>query len=62
MENLKQNLFGSALDLLKQGEQLLQTAKVPEDISEQEKAKLLALTYNNIGCFYKKYFSSSNSL
>ena len=54
MENLKQNNFSTALDLLKQAEQLLSTAKVPEDITETEKAKLLALTYNNIGCFYKK--------
>ena len=54
MENLKSNNFQTCLDLLRQGEQLLSTAKVPEDIKESEKAKLLALTYNNIGCFYKK--------
>ena len=54
MENLRQMNHGLALDLLKQAERLINSAQTPQDIEENEKAKLLALTYNNLGCLYKK--------
>ena len=54
MENLRIHNFSLSLDLLKQAEMLLFSAKVPADIYDQDKIRLLALTYNNMGCFYKK--------
>jgi hypothetical protein len=55
MESLRVHNYMLTLELLKQAETLLVTAKVGDDISEIEKIRLLALTYNNIGCFFKKY-------
>ena len=54
MENLKQLDFKTATNLLRESETLLLSAKVGYDINEYEKVKLLALTYNNLGCLYKK--------
>ena len=54
MENLRLLNFNLALDLLKQAENLLNTANIPDDISKGDQIRLLALTYNNIGCFFKK--------
>jgi hypothetical protein len=54
MENLRMLNYQTALELLKQAEKLLNSAQIPQDIEENEKAKLLALTFNNLGCLYKK--------
>lgn len=57
MEKLRAQNFKVAHDLLKEAEQLLLTAAVGKDIAEHDRVKLLALTYNNLGCLYKKYAS-----
>ena len=54
MENLRVIKFEVAYELLKEAEGLLLSAKVPNDIDGKDKMKLLALTYNNLGCFHKK--------
>jgi hypothetical protein len=54
MENLRQLNFRVAFELLRQSEQLLNSAKPGVDIKDHERIKLLALTYNNLGCLYKK--------
>lgn len=54
MENLRQLNFKVALELLKQSEELLLSATIGKDVSEHERIKLLALTYNNLGCLFKK--------
>ena len=54
MEKLKAQNFKLSYDLLQESEQLLITAQVGKDITEHERAKLLAVTYNNLGCLYKK--------
>jgi len=53
MENLRLTNFSTALDLLRQSEELLATAG-STDISSGDRLKMQALTYNNLGCFYKK--------
>jgi hypothetical protein len=53
MENLRQMNFKNAQELLKQSEQILLSAQ-SDQINENEKVKLLALTYNNMGCLFKK--------
>lgn len=54
MEKLRAQNFKTAHELLKESEQLLITAEAGKDIKEHERVKLLALTYNNLGCLYKK--------
>jgi hypothetical protein len=54
MESLRTQNYKQAHDLLRESEQLLITAVPGKDISEIEKVKLLALTYNNLGCLFKK--------
>jgi hypothetical protein len=54
MENLRILNFDLCFELLKEAENLLQTATIPDDITKDDSVKLLALTYNNLGCFFKK--------
>ena len=54
MNSLRSLNYKLAHNLLRESEQLLITAIVGKDISENERVKLLALTYNNLGCLFKK--------
>ena len=54
MDSLRSQNYKQAHDLLRESEQLLVSAVPGKDIAENEKIKLLALTYNNLGCLFKK--------
>ena len=54
MDSLRNLNYKLAHDLLRESEQLLISAVIGKDISEIERVKLLALTYNNLGCLFKK--------
>jgi tetratricopeptide (TPR) repeat protein len=56
MENLREENYSEALRLLQKAEELL---KYPDG---NDSSKLLGITYNNFGCFYKKYQKYSMAL
>ena len=63
MENLKNLNYNAANDFLKQAEAILIASQSSQDpIPDVERVKLLALTYNNMGCLFKKYLFEVNNL
>ena len=52
MDYLREDDFKEALALLKKAEALLNSLEEGENA--QKRLKLLGITYNNFGCFYKR--------
>lgn len=51
---LNNNQFKSAFKYLRAAEKLAKIASFPDKIHHEDRLKMLALTLNNIGCYYKK--------
>ena len=54
MDYLSQNNFDSSFKLLKNCEKILENNE--HKLNDVQRIKLLSITFNNLGCYYRKYF------
>jgi len=54
MEKLGQGQYQESFKYLNAAERLITAVDNPDLLNEDDKLRLMALTYNNLGCYYKK--------
>ena len=62
MAELSSGKFKEAFRFLSGAEKLLRVAESPDIIHQEDQMKLLALTCNNLGCYYKRGFKPNVAL